>query len=71
MNLFIYVFLNSYIVEDVKKFILIEPDMTKTKWAKILYNVSLKNVEAIIDRSEPLVLLVGIKEITITSKVIK
>lgn len=43
--------------------------MTKTKWAKILYNVSLKNVEAIIDRSEPLVLLVGIKEITNNSKV--
>lgn len=62
----------SYIVEDYNNFILIETDLSNSKqnWAKILYNVGLKNIEAVIDRSEPLILIVGIKDIPTNSKVI-
>ena len=61
----------SYIVEDFNNFILIETDLSNPKqnWAKILYNVGLKNIEAVIDRSEPLILIVGIKDIPTNSKV--
>lgn len=64
---------NSYIVEDFNNFILIGTELNSPKenWAKILYNVSLKNIEAVIDRSEPLILIIGIKDIPSDSKVCK
>ena len=62
----------SYIVEDFNNFILIETDMSNQQqnWEKILYNVGLKNIEAVIDRSEPLILIVGIKDVPSNSKVL-
>ena len=34
-----------YIAEDPLNFLLLEPDVTRMKWAKVIYNVRLQNVE--------------------------
>ena len=51
----------SYIAADKENFIFVEPDMTKIYWAKIIVNTRFKNVEAIVDRSDPRKLIIGIK----------
>jgi len=51
----------SYIAEDDENFILITPDYSKVKWAHILHNVKLKYVEASIDRADPRLLMINIK----------
>jgi len=42
-----------YIAEDEENLILIAPDHSKLHWARIVYNIKLKTVEATIDRSDP------------------
>lgn len=53
----------SYIAEDEVNFILIENEHKGQAWAKILHNMNLKNVECMIDRSDPRTLLLGYKQI--------
>ena len=60
-----------YIVEDEEFFVLIEPDFERIadRIARIDKKISLKKVEAMIDRSEPRNLILGFSDYTTTSQV--
>ena len=54
-----------YIVEDEEMFLLVAPDlknMPKQSRGQLIKKVKLKNVEAVVDRSEPRCLLIGIAD---------
>ena len=51
---------SSYLVEDDDNFILVSPEIVKTKWALVLYKYRLNQVEAVPDRAEPRILFVSI-----------
>ena len=60
-----------YIVEDEEFFVLIEPDFERIaeRIARIDKKISLKKVEAMIDRSEPRNLILGFSDYTSSSQV--
>eukprot|EP00357_Protocruzia_adherens_P011453 CAMPEP_0115007838 /NCGR_PEP_ID=MMETSP0216-20121206/21487_1 /TAXON_ID=223996 /ORGANISM="Protocruzia adherens, Strain Boccale" /LENGTH=844 /DNA_ID=CAMNT_0002374995 /DNA_START=193 /DNA_END=2727 /DNA_ORIENTATION=+ len=51
----------KYIVEDEDYLIVIEPDHQRMHWARVCHKVRLRNVEFMIDRSDPRTLVVAIK----------
>jgi hypothetical protein len=50
----------SYLVEDDENFIIVTPEIVRNKWALVVHNYKLNDVEAILDRSEPRMLIVSI-----------
>lgn len=52
----------SYMVEDDDNFILVTPEIVHSKWAHVQYKFNLRDVEAVIDRAEPRILIVSVTD---------
>lgn len=49
-------------MEDDDNFILVTPEVVHSKWAHVQYIYKLKDVEAVIDRAEPRLLIVSVTD---------